>query len=106
ADWAAHAGAAQPAVAAGHLVEVLLVVVLGVVEGRRVADLGGDLAVALGPQPLLIAVPRGLGRGALGVGVGVDRGAVLGPHVVALPHSLGRVVALPEGPQQVLVAHL
>jgi hypothetical protein len=48
ADRAGHAGAADAAIAAGVLGEVLLVVVLGVVEGRRFADLGRDGAVAGG----------------------------------------------------------
>src|SRR5216683_1974108 len=43
---AGHAGAADPAVAARILRQVLLVVVLGVIERRLVGDLGGDLAVA------------------------------------------------------------
>jgi len=40
--------AAEPAVAVRILGEVLLVVILGVIEGRRLADLGGDGAVAGG----------------------------------------------------------
>src|SRR5216683_2124086 len=43
---AGHAGAADPAVAARILRQVLLVVVLGVIERRLVGDLGGDLAMA------------------------------------------------------------
>ena len=46
ADRAGHAGAAQPAVAARVLRQVLLVVVLGVEELGRVHDLGRDVAVA------------------------------------------------------------
>ena len=46
ADRAGHAGAADAAVAAGVLRQVLLVIVLGVVERRRVDDLGGDRAEA------------------------------------------------------------
>ena len=52
ADRAADAGAAQAAVAVGHLREVLLVVVLGVVELAQLGDLGRDLAVALVLQAL------------------------------------------------------
>src|SRR5215213_60837 len=48
ADRAAHSGPAKPAVAGRVLLEVLLVVVLGVVEGARLRDLGRDLAVAGG----------------------------------------------------------
>src|SRR3954469_5054715 len=54
ADRAGHAGPAEPAVAAGVLRQVLLVVVLGVEERRGVIDLGRDLAEAalgeLGPE--------------------------------------------------------
>src|SRR5437773_8485423 len=42
----AHAGAADAAVAPRILREVLLVIVLGVVELRRIEDFGGDRAVA------------------------------------------------------------
>ena len=45
-DWAAHARAAEPAVAVRVLREVLLVVVLGVVELGRRQDLRRDRAVA------------------------------------------------------------
>ena len=45
-DRAAHARAAEAAVAVRVLREVLLVVVLGVVERARLGDLGRDLAVA------------------------------------------------------------
>src|SRR6266581_4466912 len=41
-DRAADARAAQPAIAAGILGEVLLVIVLGVIERRSVQDLRGD----------------------------------------------------------------
>src|SRR5581483_6616455 len=48
----------------------------------------------------------GLGRGALLRRADVDRRAVLRAHVVALAHALGRVVALPEGAQDLLVGEL
>src|SRR3954471_21149828 len=67
ANRACHAGAAQAAVAVGHLREVLLVVVLGVVELAQRRDLRGDLAVTLVLQAL---AERGLG--------GLDRGDLLG----------------------------
>ena len=54
----------------------------------------------------LVGVPRRLGRRALRVAVAVDARAVLGPDVVALPHPLGRVVALPEGLQELLIGQL
>ena len=68
-------------------------VVLGVEELGGVDDLGGDLAVAGVAQALLVELARGLRGLALGVRGRVDGGAVLGAHVVALAHALGRVVA-------------
>src|SRR5882757_4180477 len=48
ADRTAHAGAAEAAIAERILGEILLVVVLGVIERRRVEDFGGDGIMALG----------------------------------------------------------
>ena len=53
-DRTGHARAADAAIAVGILRQVLLVIVLGVVERRRVGDLGGDAAVAGGGQPILV----------------------------------------------------
>src|SRR5579872_4523728 len=75
---AGHAGAAEAAVAARVLGEVLLVVVLGVVEGPNLGDLGADLAVAGLAERSLEAVPCRLGGGQLLVGRRVDGRAVLG----------------------------
>src|SRR5262249_10464351 len=104
ADRAGNSGAAEPAVAAGVLGEILLVVVLGEVELRRVEDLGGDLAVAGLGEALAEGLARGERRATLRVAVRVDGGAVLGADVVALAHPLGRIVVLPEDAQQRLVA--
>ena len=92
------------AVAAGVLVEVLLVVVLGVVErGRRcVRDLRLDLAVSGLRQHRLVHRQRRLGDRSL-LGVGDDDRPVLGPDIVALAHGLGGIVVLPEGLQERLV---
>src|SRR5262245_49661531 len=79
----AHARAPEPAVPTRVLREVLLVVILRVVELRRVQDLGGDRAVAGGGEELLVAVAGRLGGAALRVGVAVDARAVLGADVVA-----------------------
>ncbi len=83
-------------------------VVLGRVEraGCRGQDLGGDLAVAGVREDLLVGGPGRLGSGLLGVGVGVDRRAVLGADVVALAEALGGVVRLPEHLEQVRVRDL
>lgn len=86
--WQADAGAAQPAVAVGVLGQVLLVVGLGVVEGRCFGDLGGDGAEAGLVQFGLEARFAGTGGLELGVAGAVDRGAVLGADVVALAHAL------------------
>src|SRR5689334_478108 len=102
-DRAAHAGAAEAAVTARVLRQVLLVVVLGEVELRRRPDLRGDLAVARRGEPLLEHVPRLLRGGALRVRVRVDAGAVLRADVVPLPHALRRVVTLPERAQEIVV---
>src|SRR5215207_936349 len=64
-DGAGDAGAAQSAVAAGVLREVLLVVRLGVVERAGGSDLGHDLAQSGVVQRRLVAVARSLDRGAL-----------------------------------------
>src|SRR5690606_19533015 len=94
------AGRVDRAVAVRHLVQVLLVVVLGVVEGagaplavRTVvdrADLGGDVTEPGALQLRCVDVARGPGGvGLLGRG-GEDRRAVLRPPVVALAVPLGR----------------
>src|ERR1051326_3261571 len=103
ADRAAHAGAGESAIAHRVLGEILLMIVLGEIERRRVADLGGDLAVALRPQRLGVGGFRGLtGRALRGI-EGVDARAILRADVVALAHALGRVVVLPERLEQPLV---
>src|SRR5690606_31427525 len=89
-------GAPDPAVAVGVLGQILLVIVLGVIKRRRLAELGGDVPVAGRVQGRLIGLPgRARGLGLLGR-VGVDRRAILSADVVALPHALGGIVALPE----------
>src|SRR5690606_34704743 len=45
-DGAGNAGALQPAIAVGVLGQILLMLGLGVIEGRRRQDLGGDLRAA------------------------------------------------------------
>src|SRR6185312_12389353 len=106
ADGAAHAGAADAAVAARILRQVLLVVVLGVVELGRVDDLGGDRAVAGALQLGRIGLARRLGRLALRVAVDVERAAILRAGVAALAHALRRIVVLPEHAQELVVRDL
>src|SRR5215468_6597107 len=100
ADLAGDAGAAQPAIAERVLGEVLLVIVLGEVEGRGIEDLGGDRPVAAAAQGCLVHAFRCLGGLALFGREHVDAGAILGAHVIPLAHALSRIVALPEGLQQ------
>src|SRR5262245_40782006 len=86
--WTAHAGAAQPAVAARILGEVLLVIVLSVVELGRRANFRGDRPIALGFQRLLVHL---LGPGCglrLSLFICIHGGAVLAACVVALTHAL------------------
>src|SRR5574337_320288 len=61
ADRTAHARAAQAAIAPRVLGEILLVILLGVVELGRQANLRGDRAVPGSAQALLVALPRGFG---------------------------------------------
>src|SRR5215207_5025797 len=106
ADGAGDAGAADPAVAVGVLRKVLLVVVLGKVELGRRQNLGRDRTVTGLGERLLVLAARPFRRLPLRLVVVVNAGAVLRADVVALPHALRRVVALPEHLQQVLVGHL
>src|SRR5437764_317008 len=77
ADRAAHPSAAQPAIAHRILGEILLVVVLGKVERRRVEDLGGDRVKAARLERLLVHRLGGFGHRALGDIEHVDAGTVL-----------------------------
>src|SRR5687767_14505467 len=106
AEGADHAGAADAAVAGRVPGQVLLVVVLGEVEGAGRRDLGGDRAQAAAGQALAVGLPCGLRRPLLVDGIGVDRRAVLAADVVALAHALGRVVVLPEDLEQLIVGGL
>src|SRR5438067_1064828 len=91
-DLTGNAGAAEAAIAAGILGKILLVIVLGEIESRRIEDFGGDGRVTLGLHRLLIHCLRGLGGVALRRRKDINPGAILRADVVALPHSLGRVV--------------
>src|SRR5579872_5093828 len=81
ADRAGDAGAAQPAIAERVLGQILLVIVLGKIKRRRLADLGGDRAVAGAGEPRLVALARRLGGLLLLGRVGIDRRAVLGSDI-------------------------
>src|SRR3989442_13068468 len=100
------AGPAQAAVPARVLRQVLLVVVLRVIEGRLLRDLGGNRAESLLSQGGLERLARLFGRRTLLLHSRVDRAAVLRPDVVALAQSLRGIVVLPEHPQQLGIRDL
>src|SRR3546814_1428445 len=75
---------------------ILLVILLGVIEGRRVEDFGGDLAPPGRCQGRLVQVARAFGGLTLGRRSDVDARTVLGADVVALAHALGRIMVFPE----------
>src|SRR5579872_1731510 len=100
---AAHAGAAEAAVAVRILREVLLMIVLGVVELGCRDDLGRNRAVPGFRDRALILVARTF-RGVLLLLVEVvDARSILRADVVPLPHPLRRIVGLPERLQQIVV---
>jgi hypothetical protein len=103
---ALHAGAAQAAIAAGILGQVLLVVVLGVVELRCFEDLGRDRTEAGRREALLERRLRADGSITLLLVEPVDARAVLGARVVALAHPLRGIVGFPEDGQEILVGDL
>src|SRR6202035_4515997 len=75
-DRAAHAGAAKSAITVRVFRQVLLVIILGEIERRRIADLVGDRPHPLGCKRLGIGGLRSLRRGALLRREDVDAGAV------------------------------
>src|SRR6185503_1370602 len=106
-DRAAHAGAAEAAIAVRVLGEILLMIILGVVERRRIEDLGRDPVVHAVPLELLLEHrARGLGRLLLLGREGIDAGAILRADIVALSHALSRVVRFPEYLEQRRVRRL
>ena len=88
-DGARDAGAAEPAVAVRVRDQVLLVVVLGVVEGAGVLDLGGRRAETRVGQHLGERVAGSERELALAWRRREDGAAVLRAHVVALADSPG-----------------
>src|SRR3569623_3308774 len=84
------AGAAQATVAAGVFGEILLMVILGIVEGRRRDDFGGAAAATGLLKSVLIGGERGLRGLHLLVVVRIYAGAVLSTDIIALAHALSR----------------
>src|SRR5262245_65602587 len=87
ADRTAHAGAAEAAIAARVLRQILLMVVLGEIERRRVEDLGGDRVEASRLELLLVHRLGRFGGLALRRRGCIDAGAILRADVVALAHA-------------------
>src|SRR3954453_6545652 len=106
ADRTAHAGAAQTAISHRVLRQVLLVVVLGKIERRRIDDLGGDGIEAARLELLVVHRLRRLRGFALLGRERIDAGAILRADVVALAHALRGVVARPERLEQALIGDL
>src|SRR5262245_44515783 len=105
-NLAGDSGTPDAAVAAGVLVEILLMIILGVVERGRVEDLGRDAPEARRRQSILIRRSRGFGRPLLLRRVAVDRRPVLRADIVALAHPLCGIVILPEQLQHRVIAGL
>lgn len=88
---------AQTTVSTWIFCQILLVIILRVIERRRRQNLGRDDSIAPRLQGLLKKLLRPLGLLLLDRAKGIDTGAVLGTPVIALAHSLCRIVAFPEG---------
>src|SRR5262250_3488237 len=71
-DWTAHARAAKSTIAHRILRQILLVVVLGKIEWRRIADFGGNRAKALRLELLTVDLFRYFRGPALVCGEGID----------------------------------
>ncbi len=71
-------------------------IILGVIKGGGRKNLGGDLTVARISKALLVLIPGFAGCQMLLFGEPVNTTAVLGAHIVALTHALGRIVSLPK----------
>src|SRR5579863_4356100 len=102
-NLATHAGAAEAAITVRVLRQILLVIVLGEIKRRRLADFGGDRAQALGGECLGITRTRSLSLRKLRRRKRINAGAVLRADVVALSHALRRIVTFPESLEQPLV---
>jgi acetolactate synthase regulatory subunit len=100
---AAYTGAPQPTVAARVLREVLLVVILRVIERRGHEDLGRDGSISSFAQRALVTLQRSCRQLVLRIIEVVDARTVLRPAVVSLSHALGRVVALPEYLEEIVI---
>src|SRR6185437_7335237 len=106
AGFEGHSATAQSAVPIGILRQILLVILLGVIELRRVADFRGNGAVPGGAESGLIRTPRDLGGVPLCLVGHVYRRAVLRTDIASLAHPLRGVMRLPKCLEQVLIPDL
>src|SRR5262245_47304895 len=103
-DLTGHPGPAETAVSARVLGEILLVIILGIVEGRGRLDFRRDRAIPRFPEARLIGIAAAQCGLALFVRIGVDRRTVLGADVVALTQALRGIVGLPKDLEERVVA--
>ena len=85
--------------------QVLLMVIFGIEELGHGFYLGSDRSKSTRGECRLVEISGNLGQPLLLVAVSVDARSILGAPVVALPHALGRIMALPEQREQIGVGH-
>src|SRR3984893_3011025 len=95
-DGARNASAAEAAIALRILREILLVIGFGVIKIRPIENLRCDCRKATRGQRFGEGRLACLRSRALGRVFDIDGGAILGANIVALPHPLGRIMALPK----------
>lgn len=100
---AANAGSTKTAVAVRVLCKVLLVVILGIVEGIERQYFGRDLGVACVRKTILVSLQRLLRQCSLRLITREDYRSILCADVISLAHSLGWVVAFPKYAQHIAV---
>src|ERR1700730_1791610 len=105
-DRARNASAAKAAIATRISREILLVIGFGVIKIRPIENLRCDRSKAPRGQRLGEGHLACLRASALGRVFDIDGGAILRANIVALPHPLGRIVALPKTPKQRLIGIL
>jgi glyoxylase-like metal-dependent hydrolase (beta-lactamase superfamily II) len=90
-------------IAARILCQVLLVIILRVIESRGIENLGSDYTFARRLKSDLVDTLGFLRLLTLLLVRYVDDGAILRPAVIALAHTLSRIVRLPEHAQELLI---
>ncbi len=100
---AGHTGPADSAITIGVFRQILLVVVLGEIERLSIGDFRRDLSVSRTSELRLVLGARCQRARTLTRVEHLDDAAVLRSDVVALTHSLGGIVVLPERREQLVV---